>query len=66
MSPPDELFPDWNNRPPRAPGRRDVVFVIVLLGLLALAAVLWFADPAHQPTGKSRVDWPVPATPAKP
>jgi len=39
--------------------------VVVLVILAAVAAILWFADPAHQWPGNSRVDWPAPA-PAKP
>jgi hypothetical protein len=33
--------------------------------LAALAVALWFADPSHQPDGRSRIDWP-PAEPKKP
>ena len=50
---------------PRRPARRrkDWVIVAVLLGLAALVAYLWFADPAHQWPGRSRVDWPPPTKP---
>lgn len=59
-----ELFPD-RPPPPPAPRGKDVTIVVILLILAVLAAILWFADPAHQWPGKSRVDWPPPA-PAKP
>ena len=54
-------------RPPPAPGprRKDYTIVVVLVILAAVAAILWFADPAHQCPGNSRVDCPAPA-PAKP
>jgi hypothetical protein len=39
--------------------RKDWLFVVVLSALAALIAILWFADPTHQPQGESRVDWPV-------
>jgi len=65
MSPVDEFFAN-RPPPPTPPGRRDVVFLIVLLGLLALGALLWLLDPAHQSDGKSRVDWPDAPAPAKP
>ena len=55
--------------PPRqqlpAPRDRDFRIVIILIILGVLGAILWFSDPAHQWPGKSRVDWPPPAT-AKP
>ena len=59
-----ELF---HNRPPLPPAPRgkDITIVVILLLLAALGAILWFADPAHQWPGKSRVDWPPPAS-AKP
>ena len=39
--------------------RRSHRFYLVILLALALAAVvLWFADPAHRPTGGSRIPWP--------
>jgi hypothetical protein len=64
MPPPDEL--DFF-RPPPPPARRgkDILVAVVLLGLALLTAILWFADPAHQATGGSRVGWP-PAASAKP
>ena len=52
------------SKPPGLLGK-DAGFVVVLILLAALVAVLWFADPAHQPQGESRVDWPT-AQPAKP
>ena len=51
---------------PVDPLGKDALFVIVLLALAALLAVLWFADPAHQPLGGSRVDWPAAPTSAAP
>jgi hypothetical protein len=39
---------------------RDHWFYLVLLvGLILAAIVLWFSDPSHQPTGVSRIPWPV-------
>jgi len=46
--------------PPTAPNGKSVMLVLVLLGLALLVAILWFADPAHQWPGRSRVDWPAP------
>ena len=37
---------------------QDIYFVVALIILSALVAVLWFADPAHQPRGESRMGWP--------
>ena len=51
-------------KPPDALGK-DAGFVVVLVILAALVAILWFADPAHQQAGASRVDWPA-AQAAKP
>jgi predicted secreted protein len=48
-----------------APLGKDIRVLIVLIVLAALMAVLWFADPSHQPNGESRAEWPV-AQPAKP
>jgi hypothetical protein len=45
--------------------RDQVAFMVVLILLSTLAAVLWFMDPSHQPSGRSRIPWP-PAQPAKP
>jgi hypothetical protein len=59
-----ELFPERRSPPPE-PRRKDFTILVVLLILGVLTAILWFADPAHQWPGRSRVDWP-PATPAKP
>ena len=56
-------YRDGSKRPD--PLGQDRFFVVVLLALAALIAILWFADPTHQPQGESRVDWPV-AQPAKP
>jgi hypothetical protein len=58
---PNEAFPDWDDRTPPAPPGKDVLIGVVLLLLAVLAVILWFADPAHQWHGKSRVDWPPPA-----
>ena len=58
-----ELFPD-RPPPPPEPRRKDYTILVVLLILAALAAILWFADPAHQWPGNSRVDWPPPAKPS--
>jgi hypothetical protein len=65
MATPDDLLPGWPPPPPPPSGRRDLLFVTVLLGLLALTVFLWFTDPAHQFHGKSRVDWPA-ASPGRP
>jgi len=40
---------------------REVVAVI-LVGLLLLAAILWFADPTQHYDGQSRIGWPPAAT----
>jgi hypothetical protein len=45
--------------------RAQVMFMAVLILLSLLAVILWFKDPAHRYSGKSRVGWP-PAAPAKP
>jgi len=45
--------------------RHQVVSVAVLILLAVLTAVLWFADPAHRPSGGSRIGWPSPGA-AKP
>ena len=50
-------------QPQRRRRRKDWLIVAVLLGLAALVTYLWFADPAHQWPGHSRVDWPPPARP---
>ena len=55
---------DIGPKAPAPPGK-DITVLIVLIILAVLVAVLWFADPAHQPHGESRVEWP-PAQPAKP
>jgi hypothetical protein len=49
------------SRPPPARRGKNIAIVVALLGLAALAVLLWFADPAHQWYGGSRVDWPAPA-----
>ena len=45
--------------------RPQLMFTAVLFLLALLAAILWFADPSHRPTGGSRIHWP-PPSPAKP
>jgi hypothetical protein len=51
---------------PRPPMPRDqLVFMAVLILLTLLVILLWFADPAHQYSGQSRVGWP-PASSPKP
>lgn len=52
-------------KPPRQMPRSQVMFMAVLILLAALVVLLWFNDPAHRPSGKSRVDWPS-VSPAKP
>jgi hypothetical protein len=50
----------------RRPLPRDqLMFTAVLILLTLFAVLLWFKDPAHRYSGKSRVDWP-PVAPAKP
>ncbi len=45
---------------------RDNWIAAITLFLLAfLGLFLWFQDPAHRPSGESRVNWPVSAS-AKP
>lgn len=51
--------------PRRQLPREQLLFTFVLALLAFLAAVLWFKDPAHRYSSKSRVDWP-PPPPAKP
>jgi len=48
-----------------APLGKDFPALIGLIILVALAVILWFADPSHQPSGESRAEWP-PVHPAKP
>jgi hypothetical protein len=50
---------------PRPMSRSQLMFLTVLVLLAVLGVLLWFNDPAHQPSGRSRVDWPS-AAPAKP
>lgn len=45
--------------------RDQVTFMVVFILLSALTIVLWCMDPSHQPTGGSRIPWPI-AQPAKP
>ncbi len=50
-------------RRPLPRSQRMIAIVMILLALLFV--LLWFNDPAHQPTGGSRIGWPEPS-PAKP
>ncbi len=52
--------PDFpgDSGPPSEPAGKDKLFLVVLIVLVALAAILWLLDPAHQRGGKSRADWP--------
>jgi hypothetical protein len=43
--------------------RYQLMFAAVLILLSLLAILLWFKDPAHQYSGKSRVGWPPAAQP---
>ncbi len=43
------------------PSREHIIFGVVLLVLVLATVVLWFMDPAHRPTGGSRIFWPGPA-----
>ena len=46
----------------RDPLGHDTPFVILLVILAVLVVILWFVDPAHQPHGESRLEWPPPAS----
>jgi len=61
----NELLPPRDEPKPPDPLGKDALFVVVLVILAVLVAILWFADPAHQSSGDSRVDWPA-AQPVKP
>ena len=54
----DDLFPVRKEPKPPDPLGRDALFFVVLIFLAILIAVLWFADPSHQPQGESRAEWP--------
>ena len=44
---------------PRRPLPRHQLMSTAVLCLLALLTVLlWFADPTHRTSGRSRIDWP--------
>lgn len=46
---------------PRPPlPRQQKISMAVLILLALIGAALWFADPAHRPSGRSRIDWPPP------
>ncbi len=34
-------------------------YQVVLIGLILATIVLWLSDKSHQPTGASRITWPV-------
>lgn len=50
----------------RDPLGHDTPFAILLVILAILLVILWFADPAHQPHGESRGEWPPPQVSTKP
>jgi hypothetical protein len=48
----------------RQPMSRDqLMFTVVFILLAVLTILLWFQDPVHRYTGKSRIDWPPPVQP---
>jgi hypothetical protein len=39
--------------------RNDRFYQVGLIGLTLATIVPWLSDPSHQPTGGSRIPWPV-------